>query len=160
MSERTTAQQRRVWQNFLVLSESVSRETVREMQEASGLSGPDFTVLAHLSGVEDRAMRSTDLACALGWDTSRTSHHLRRMEQRDLIRRCRGTGGDGRAALVAMTDDGLAAYRRALGPHFRSIKHWFLDGLDGDQLDRLDAILASLQHHLDRTRTTDPKETS
>ncbi|MFG3341359.1 MarR family winged helix-turn-helix transcriptional regulator [Glycomyces sp. NPDC048151] len=159
MSDRTTAQQRRVWQDFLVLSESVRRESVRELQQASGLSGPDYTVLAHLSSVEDRAMRSTELACALDWDTGRTSHHLRRMEERGLIRRCRGTESDGRAALVAMTDDGLAVFRRAVGPHFQSIKRWFLDGLSADQIDQLDAILASLQHHLDETRTNASKET-
>lgn len=152
MSGRTTARQRRVWQNFLVLGELVRRETARELWEASGLSEPDFTVLARLAAAPDAAMRSTELAAVLGWDTSRMSHHLRRMEQRGLVQRCRGTDTDGRAAIVSLTDEGHSAYRRSLGPHWRSVKHWFLDGIEPEQTEQLDTILQTLLGHLQQTQ--------
>ncbi|MEU5155391.1 MarR family winged helix-turn-helix transcriptional regulator [Glycomyces sp. NPDC021274] len=160
MSDRTTAQQRRVWQNFLVLSETVRRETARDLQEVSGLSGTDFTVLATLASAEGSAMRSTEIARALDWETGRMSHHLRRMEVRGLIQRCRDAEVDGRAAIVKLTDEGLAAYRRSLGPHFRSIKHWFLDGLDPERVDQIDVILQALLDHVQHTNRTKGKEPS
>ncbi|WP_433513661.1 MarR family winged helix-turn-helix transcriptional regulator [Nonomuraea sp. CA-143628] len=159
MSGRTTAQQRRVWQSFLVLGELVRRETARDLWDTSQLSEPDFTVLARLAAAPDAAMRSTELAQALDWDTSRMSHHLRRMEQRGLVQRCRGTDADGRAALVSLTDDGLAAYRRSLGPHWRSVKRWFLDGIEPDRLDQIDTILQTLLDHLQQTQDNASKET-
>lgn len=160
MSDRTTAQQRRVWQNFLVLNESVRRETARDLWETSQLSEPDFTVLARLAAAPDALMRSTELARALDWETGRMSHHLRRMEQRGLVQRCRGTDADGRAALVSLTDDGLAAYRRSLGPHWRSVKRWFLDGIEPEQLGQIDTVLRELLNHLQHAQDNASKETS
>ena len=100
-------------------------------------------------------MRSTECAQALDWDTGRMSHQLRRLEERGLLKRGRGVAGDKRAAVVSLTHEGLSAYRRALGPHMRSAKRWFLDGLEPDQLDGLDAILKTLLLHLERTRPSE-----
>jgi DNA-binding MarR family transcriptional regulator len=160
MSDRTTAQQRRVWQNFLALGETVRRELARDLWENSQLSEPDFTVLARLATAPAASMRSTECARALGWDTGRMSHHLRRMEERGLVQRSRGTGEDGRAAVVVLTDDGRSAYRRALGPHWRSAKRWFLDGIEPDRLEEFDSTLQSLLEHLQRTQGNNSKESS
>jgi DNA-binding MarR family transcriptional regulator len=97
-------------------------------------------------------MRSTQCARAVGWDTDRLSHHLRRVEQRGLIRRGRGTADDRRAAVVTLTDEGRTAYRKALGPHLRSARRWFLDALSADQLTHLDDILAAVLTHVENTK--------
>ncbi|MEV6587469.1 MarR family winged helix-turn-helix transcriptional regulator [Streptomyces acidicola] len=160
MSDRTTAQQRRVWQNFLALNESVRRELARDLWDTSQLSEADFSVLARLAAAPGASMRSTECARALDWDSSRMSHHLRRMEERNLVRRGRGAGSDGRAAVVTLTDEGRSAYRRALGPHWRSAKRWFLDGIEPEQLDRFDAILQGLLDHFEHTQDHASQETS
>lgn len=67
--------------------------------------------------------------------------------------------GDQRAAVVSLTDEGRSAYRRALGPHMRSAKRWFLDGLEPGQLDDLDSTLQTLLLHLERRTQTDEQET-
>ena len=136
-----------MWQNFVVLSEVVRRELARELWDASRLSDADFTVLARLAAAPGASMRSTECARALDWDTGRMSHQLRRMQQRGLLRRSRGAGDDGRAAIVTLTDEGRSAYRRALGPHWRSAKRWFLDGIEPDRLDGFDATLQALLEH-------------
>jgi DNA-binding MarR family transcriptional regulator len=69
------------------------------------------------------------------------------MEERGLLRRGRGTTGDGRAAVVTLTDAGRTAYRKALGPHLRSAQRWFLDALTPDQLTALDDILTAVLEH-------------
>jgi DNA-binding MarR family transcriptional regulator len=112
----------------------------------------DFTVLAELSRAPGNTMRSTQCAHAVGWDTGRLSHQLRRMEERGLIRRGRGTSDDRRAAVVTLTGQGSTAYRKALGPHLRSARRWFLDALTPDQLTHLDDILASVLTHLETPR--------
>jgi DNA-binding MarR family transcriptional regulator len=160
MSARLTAQQRRVWRNFIVLSEAVRREVGRDLWKNAQLSEADFTVLAQLALAPDGTMRSTQCARALDWDTGRMSHQLRRLEERGLVRRGRGAGDDGRAAVVSLTDEGRSAYRRALGPHMRSAQRWFLDGIKPEQLDQLDATLEILLNHLQLMQTTtDLKET-
>lgn len=151
-----------MWQNFLALNDSVRREITREQWDVSQLSEADFSVLARLAAAPDESMRSTECARALDWETGRMSHQLRRMEERNLLRRGRGTADDGRAAVVTLTDEGRTAYRRALGPHWRSIKHWFLDGVEPEHLDQFDQTLQIL---LDRfqhlsTQGNPPKETS
>lgn len=148
MSARLTSRQHRVWQTFVVLSQAVRREVGRDLTESSGLSEADFTVLAELAHARGGTMRSTRCARALDWETDRLSHHLRRMEQRGLVSRTRGTAGDGRAASVTITDAGRATYRRALAPHLRSARRWFLDGVDPERLDDLDTMLTAVLRHV------------
>src|ERR1700722_16607398 len=57
----------------------------RVLQE-SGLSGADYEVLAVLSGHDGDRMPARDLCNALGWEKSRLSHQLRRMQKDGLIR--------------------------------------------------------------------------
>ena len=152
MTARLTARQIRVWQRFVLAGEATRREVGRELWDNAQLSEADFTVLAELSAAPDNTMRSTQCARAVGWDTGRLSHQLRRMQERGLIRRGRGTAGDGRAAVVTLTDAGRTAYRKALGPHLRSAQRWFLDALAPDQLDALDDILTAVIEHQENQR--------
>ena len=146
-----TEQQLRVWRNFVLLAETVHREVGRDLWDDARLTDSEFTVLAELSMRADGTMRPSQCARAIDWDTSRLSHQLRRMEKRGLVARGRGDGSDGRAATIALTDEGRAAYRRAIGPHLRSAKRWFADALDGDRLGHLDDALGVLLEHVGRT---------
>jgi len=78
--------------------------------------------------------RWSSRSCAAKWDatcgatdTSRLSHQLRRLEKRGLVLRSAGDGSDGRATVVALSDDEVSAYRRAIGPHLRSARRWFAE---------------------------------
>ncbi|MTD53140.1 MarR family winged helix-turn-helix transcriptional regulator [Amycolatopsis pithecellobii] len=143
-----SAQQHRVWQTFVLLSEAVRREVGRDLAETSGLSDADFTVLAELAHAPGGTMRSTHCARALDWDTGRLSHQLRRMQERGLITRARGDASDARAAVVTITDAGRIAYRDALAPHLRSARYWFLDGIESGRLDEFDATLTAVLDHV------------
>src|SRR5450755_2022722 len=57
----------------------------RSLLEESGLSGADFEVLVTLSDAPGKRMRAVELGRALGWEKSRLSHQVTRMEARGLV---------------------------------------------------------------------------
>ena len=59
----------------------------RDLQDATGLTGSDFAVLSRLVDLGGGELRQKDLAASIGWDKSRLSHHLTRMEERALLAR-------------------------------------------------------------------------
>ena len=59
----------------------------RDIAEATGLSGPDFGVLSRLVDLGQGAMRQQVLAESMGWDKSRLSHQLTRMQEKGLVER-------------------------------------------------------------------------
>ncbi|CAA9449111.1 MAG: hypothetical protein AVDCRST_MAG01-01-4382 [uncultured Rubrobacteraceae bacterium] len=149
--KKMTERQLRVWQNFVVLAETIDREVGRDLWDDAGLTKSEFTVLAELSSQSRGGMRPSQCARAIDWDTSRLSHMLRRMEKRRLVSRGKSDGSDGRAAEIVLTKEGRSAYRRALGPHLGSAKRWFADALDEDRLAALDDALGALLGHVQRT---------
>src|SRR4051794_16258611 len=89
------------WRAFLDMHARLQVQLGRELQAEAGLSLPDFAVLVQLSEHEC-TMRVLELARALGWEKSRLSHQLSRMQQRGLIQRA-GCASDRRGAFVELT---------------------------------------------------------
>ena len=76
----------RAWRAFIDARHQVGVHLDRGLQE-SGLSGADYEVLALLSDHDGDQMPSHELRNALGWEKSRLSHQLRRMQKDGLITR-------------------------------------------------------------------------
>ncbi len=57
-------------------------EMNRQLQADSKLSLPDFDVLNALRYAPRGQKQITELAAGIGWERSRLSHHLRRLESR------------------------------------------------------------------------------
>ncbi len=146
MSARLSGRALRAWERLHTVTEQLRRETGRALDTAAGLSPAEFTVLAHLSGTAN-GLRSSVCARAIGWDTGRLSHQLRRLEKRGLVTRG-GDTTDGRASVVSLTDTGRRVYRRALGPHLAAAQEWFGDALSPAQVDALDDALTALERHI------------
>ncbi|MFD7660882.1 MarR family winged helix-turn-helix transcriptional regulator [Actinosynnema sp. NPDC059797] len=62
------------------------------MTTASGLSDAELSVLVHLHEAGG-ALRQNAIAAALGWDRTRLSHLLTRMEKRDYLARGKVANG-------------------------------------------------------------------
>lgn len=120
------------------------------LSSEAGLSAAEFTVLAHLASTAD-GVRSSSCARAIGWDTSRLSHQIRRLEQRGYLVRSKDSDTDGRATLVMLTDEGRRAYRRALGPHLKAAQRWFGAVLTEVQMDGMYEALTALESHIEDT---------
>lgn len=135
------------WRVFIETTEELRTAIEGQLQSDSGISAGDYRVLLELSEAPERRMRSSHLADAIGWERSRLSHHLGRMEKRGLIAR-EAAKGDNRGAEAVLTDEGRDALRRSSVPHFHAIRELFLDALTPEQLAAARDLAETLSGHL------------
>ena len=142
-----TAEELRVWRDFIETAEALRAELASRLQAECSLSIGDYAVLLALSEAAGQRMRSSSLAERIGWERSRLSHHLARMERRGLI--CReDCATDSRGAEVALTVEGGAAFRAATVPHLRAVRELFVDPLSPEQLAAAADLAAALRARL------------
>ena len=115
----------------------------------AGLSGADYAVLVPLTAAPMGVLRAHELGGEIGWDRSRLSHQVRRMEKRGLVAR-EECSEDGRGSMVRLTEAGRAAIEGAAPEHAESVRRYFFDRLSDHELDALatvfDRILDGLGH--------------
>ncbi|WP_226346262.1 MarR family winged helix-turn-helix transcriptional regulator [Agilicoccus flavus] len=143
--------QQRTWRRWLTVERLLPAALARDLQAGSGLSLPDFEVLVGLTESPDGRLRVGDLAQATGWERSRVSHQVTRMENRGLVRR-RGCAEDRRGAFVHVTDAGRAAIEAAAPAHARAVRRLVFDALDAERLEAFDAALADISEALSREK--------
>jgi DNA-binding MarR family transcriptional regulator len=124
----------RIWYAFLSMGEDVLERVGHDIGQATGLSGPEFGVLSRLGAFGKGEMRQQDLATAMGWEKSRLSHQLSRMQKRKLIER---RAGDGRATLVALTRIGREKLEFALPIRAESVRRNLLSRLSAEQIETI-----------------------
>jgi len=144
--ERLTERELAVWRSLLDTTDELRRLLSAELQRVE-LSPGDYAVLLALTEAPDSTLRSSEVADAIGWERSRLSHHLGRMEKRGLIRR-EAAAGDNRGAEAVLTDEGRDALRRSSVPHFHAIRELFLDALTPAQLAAARDVAETLRDHL------------
>jgi DNA-binding MarR family transcriptional regulator len=148
-----TSEQLRVWRKFIETAEALRTRLSSRLQTESALSPGDYGVLLALSEADAHRLRSSELAVLVGWERSRLSHHLGRMERRGLIGR-EDCATDSRGAEVVLTTAGADAFRAASIPHLRAVRELFVDALTPEQLDAAGDVAAALSAHLGRDRPT------
>ena len=122
----------RIWHAFVSMGEDVLERVGRDIARATGLSGSEFGVLSRLAAYGKGEMRQQELATVMGWEKSRLSHQLSRMQKRKLIVR---RAGDTRATLVALTRFGREKLASALPVRAESVRRNLLSRLTADQID-------------------------
>src|SRR5262249_48089648 len=132
------------WRAFIETTEELRSALAARLQAESGLSPSDYAVLLALHDAADHCVRSSVLATTIGWQRSRLSHHLARMERRGLIDR-QGCSTDSRGAQSVPTPTRHAASRRAADPPLRAIRGLFVDALSTDQLEAVQDGTAALR---------------
>lgn len=148
-SHRTmpTREQLRVWRDYIETSEVLRTRLGSRMQTESALSAGDYGVLLALTEAPAYTLRSSELAELVGWERSRLSHHLGRMEKRQLIRR-EPCADDPIGVNVIATDRGRDMFRRGSVPHLRAVRELFVDALSPEQFGHLEEISGALRRHL------------
>src|SRR3712207_6415812 len=126
--------QQRLWRAWVATASQLPAALHRQLQTDSGLSLQDFEVLVRLTEAPDSRARVTDLAHAAGWERSRLSHHIKRMEGRGLVRR-EECCDDGRGAFVVLTPAGRAAVEAAAPAHARTVRALVFDDLTEHELE-------------------------
>jgi DNA-binding MarR family transcriptional regulator len=140
-------EQIRAWYAYMKVQLRVRYEMNRQLQADSGLSLPDYDVLVALTSEPSGSMRIAALATRLGWERSRTSHHVRRMQTRSLLETSTAAD-DRRATDVRLTPAGWEALRVATPSHVELVKSIFLDALDGTDLEQLAGIMDRVYERL------------
>lgn len=137
----------RTWREFIETTEVLRTMIAARLHGDTGLSPGDYAVLLALSEADGTTLRSSELAAVVGWERSRLSHHLGRMERRGLIRR-EDCATDNRGAHVVLESGGADEFRAATYPHLRAVRELFLDALTPDQLAAAGEIATALREHL------------
>ena len=147
MTSKITPTELASWRSMLDTTTALRRQLQHVITDASGLSEQDFLVLLALIEAKGKPLRASDLADQIGWDRSRLSHHLSRMETRELITRetCKI---DSRGTELRITEAGRNLMREATGPHFAALKELFANTLNPDEIDQLAKITSKLTARL------------
>ena len=143
----------RAWRGLIETTALLRQRSDRLLLADSGLSGSDYPVLVTLHELGGATIRSTELAERIGWEQSRLSHHLARMERRGLISRSRHQA-DNRGSEVHLTSQGRDHYLAAAQAHSRVVKTHFAAVLSERQLEALADVMDTLAHHLASTADT------
>ncbi|MBO0609845.1 MarR family winged helix-turn-helix transcriptional regulator [Myceligenerans salitolerans] len=142
-----TREELRIWRNYIETTETLRAVLEGRLQSESSLSSADYRVLLALSEADRSTLRSSELAELIGWQRSRLSHHLRRMEKRGLVHRA-PCPDDVHGIDVRMTALGAESFRRGSVPHLRDVHELFVEALTAEQLARVDEFTTALRRHL------------
>ncbi len=140
------AREDRAWRAFMHAHHQLVAHLNRGLQE-SALSGADYELLAVLSSLDGDRMPARDLCNALGWEKSRLSHQLRRMQKDGLIGR-EPNPGDARSTMVCLLPAGRVAIEKAAPRHVEDVRQNFIDLLTPAELDMLTTINERVLLHL------------
>jgi DNA-binding MarR family transcriptional regulator len=143
----------RAWRAFIHAHQQIEAHLNRRLQE-SGLSGADYEILAVLSALDGDRMPAHELCKLLGWEKSRLSHQVRRMQTDGLISR-EPNPDDARSTMVCLLPAGLAAIENAAPRHVDDVRRNFIDLFSPAELDMLAALNERVLHHLAKDSPAD-----
>ncbi|WP_035855968.1 MarR family winged helix-turn-helix transcriptional regulator [Cryptosporangium arvum] len=148
MEGRLNPLELRAWRGLIETTALLRYRSDRLLMEDSGLSGSDYPILVTLHERGDEPVRSVELAGLIGWEQSRLSHQLARMERRGLIRR-QTHRADSRGSEVHLTAEGRTVFLAAAAAHSRAVRTLFADVLDDRQLEALADAMETVRRHLE-----------
>jgi len=137
----------RAWVAFHAMRQQLVAHLARELAQNCGLTEADYAVLVNVSQAPGRRIRSRDLCRKLGWERSRLSHQIARMELRGTVERA-PCEDDARGFDVVLTEAGLEAIESAAPIHLKAVRHCFADVLTREQLDAFADIAETVTQHL------------
>lgn len=148
-----TATEERAWRALQFMQMRLEGALARQLARDSGMSYPDYLVLVALTDRPDGRMRLFELAGVLGWEKSRLSHHVARMEARGVVKKER-CDTDRRGAFVIVTKRGRTEIEAAAPGHVATVRRLFIDRLTPSQLDAIgdaaEAILTGFHEPADQ----------
>lgn len=121
-----TAEEWALWRAFHDMRKRLDLAIERQLHEVAGISEPDYEILLTLFESPDKQLRSRELGAATGWEKSRLSHQLTRLEKRGLVERSE-CDTDARGTWIAITPDGRRAILGAIREHAETIRRLFFD---------------------------------
>jgi DNA-binding MarR family transcriptional regulator len=121
-----------VWRAFFQMRRQLDLALERQLQHDADISMPDYEILLALFESPDKQLRARELGTIVGWEKSRLSHQVTRMERRGLVRRS-DCDTDARGTWIGITPDGRRSILAAMRDHATSIRRYFFDVLTDDE---------------------------
>lgn len=134
------AREAHLWQSYRDLYRELTGALEARLVRNSGLSGADYALLHPLSVSECGVLRTRDLGRSIGWERSRLSHQVSRMEKRGLVVR-EECESDARGSMIRLTEAGRAAIEAAAPDHVEAVRGFVFDVLSREEQDALTSLL-------------------
>lgn len=145
--QRLDERQRLMWKAYRDVYQELSTVLEDQLLRDAGLSGSEYAVLVVLSHSPDGVLRARELGSELGWDRSRLSHLVGRMEKRRLVAR-EDCEEDARGSMVRLTDAGRATVDGVAPEHSEAVRRYFFNALSSDELETLAVVFDRLLENL------------
>lgn len=124
----------RAWRAMISVLPQLTAVLERQLVQDAGLSAAEYTLLVPLSEAPGGVLRARDLGRMVGWERSRISHQVIRMEKRGLVAR-EECSEDARGSMVRLTGAGRTAIVAAAPAHVAAVRQYFIGALTDDELD-------------------------
>ena len=131
-----TTSERELWRAFYAMRRQLELTLERRLQADAGISSADYEILMSLFDDDTKRLRAGQIGDIIGWEKSRVSHQISRMEARGLVKR-EECGDDARGIWVVLTEDGSRAVLSALRDRSDAIREYFFDVLSDDEQQAL-----------------------
>jgi DNA-binding MarR family transcriptional regulator len=128
-----------LWRSFYSMRRTLDRALDLQLQRDSHVSASEWEVLMALDDAPGRRLRVKDIAESIGWEKSRVSHLVTRMEKRALVDRTE-CDTDARVSWISLTTAGRKAVLGALRGHVAALRRYFFDVLEPQDLSTLDSV--------------------
>ena len=147
----------RAWRAFHKIGTSLLPHLGRQITNHSGISGAEYVVLVALSESTLPSMNLNRLAHILGWEISRMSHQVSRMEEIGLVKKTKNLE-DSRCFDVSITSNGKKIAETAIPLQSKEINHCFSDVLTQAQMKALIEISEAISKHMKEHHPLNKKE--
>ena len=147
----------KAWRAFHKIGSSLLPHLSRQITNHSGITGAEYVVLVALSELPVPAVNLNRLANGLGWEISRMSHQIIRMEESGLVKKSRNTE-DSRRFDVSITSKGRKIAESAIPLQSKEINHCFSEVLTKDQMKSLIEISEAISKHMKENHPLNKKE--
>jgi DNA-binding MarR family transcriptional regulator len=139
-----TAEEQRVWRDYLDVSRRLTERLNRQLTEDSHLTLAEYEILVQLSEAPQHQIRMAELADLAVHSRSRLTHTVRRLEHRGLVRR-EECLDDRRGILCVLLDEGFATLEAAAPGHVEAVRSAMFDPLDAADVRGLGAAMCKLR---------------
>ena len=144
---KLTEEEDELFSTFYRMRRGFDRALDAQLQRDHGVSISELEVLMALVRSPGRRLRVRELVAVTGWEKSRVSHQVTRMEARGFVDR-QECAEDKRASYIHLTGEGRRIVVRALPKHTATIRRILFDPLSDEQqagfLDISQRMLAAM----------------
>lgn len=137
----------KAWRAFHKIGTSLLPHLGRQITNHSGISSAEYVVLVALYELKKPSVNLNRLATGLGWEISRMSHQVSRMEEAGLVKKTKNLN-DSRCFDVSITAKGRKIADSAIPLQSKEINHCFSQVLTQTQMKSLIEISNAISSHM------------